>query len=198
MVVIVSNKNLCKDDFLKRVEELSASKPDIFILREKDLSDDDFYVLAKNIKDICTKFETKLYINSKINIARKLNIKNIQISFNDFFKYKEDEKEDLGWFENIVVSIHSLDEAKILEKENLEFLIFGHIFETSCKAGLKPRGLDSLKEICENSSKKILAIGGINQNNYKDVLKSGAFGFCIMSETMLCKNPKNLIENYKK
>src|SRR5574344_190415 len=198
MIVLISNKNLCKDDFLKRVEDLSASIPDILILREKDLSDDDFFVLAKDIKDICTKFETKLYINSKINIARKLNIKNIQISFNDFLKYKEDEKEDLGWFENIVVSIHSKDEAKALEKENLEFLIFGHIFETSCKAGLKPRGLDSLKDICENSSKKILAIGGINQNNYKDVLKSGAFGFCIMSETMLCENPKNLIENYKK
>lgn len=194
MVVLISNKNLCKDDFLKRVEELSASKPDIFILREKDLSDDDFFVLAKDIKDICEKSQTKLYINSKINIARKLNIKNIQLSFDDFFKYKDELKD----FLNITVSIHSKEEAKILEKENLEFLIFGHIFETSCKAGLKPRGLELLKEICENSSKKILAIGGINQNNYKEVLKNGAFGFCIMSETMLCENPKNLIENYKK
>lgn len=193
MIIFVSNKNLCKDDFLRRVEKLCASKPDIFILREKDLSDDDFFILAKDIKDICTKFETKLYINSKINIARKLNIKNIQISFDDFFKYK-DELED---FINITVSIHSKEEAKVLEEERVDFLIFGHIFETSCKVGLKPRGIGYLKEICENSSKKILAIGGINESNFKDVLKSGAFGFCIMSETMLCENPKNLIKKYK-
>lgn len=193
MIVFLTSRNLCKDDFLSRIEKLCSSKPDILILREKDMDFDSYLFLARSVKDICKKYEVDFYINSKIDVAKKLNIKNIQLGFDDFFRYKK----SLEKFENIIVSVHSLDEVKALKNENIKYIIAGHIFETACKKGLEPRGLEFLKELCENSEIPILGIGGIDKNNYKEVLKNGAKGFCIMSETMQTKNPQTLSQDYK-
>ena len=193
MIVFLTSRNLCKDDFLSRIEKLCISKPDILILREKDMDFDSYLFLARSVKDICKKYEVNFYINSKIDVAKKLNIKNIQLGFDDFFKYKKSLEE----FENIIVSVHSFDEVKALQNENIKYIIAGHIFETACKKGLEPRGLEFLKELCENSEIAILGIGGIDKNNYKEVLKNGAKGFCIMSETMQTKNPQTLSQDYK-
>ncbi|OCL84628.1 thiamine phosphate synthase [Arcobacter porcinus] len=193
MIVFLTSRNLCKDDFLSRIEKLCSSKPDILILREKDMDFGSYLFLARSVKDICKKYEVDFYINSKIDVAKKLNIKNIQLGFDDFFRYKK----SLEKFENIIVSVHSLDEVKALKNENIKYIIAGHIFETACKKGLEPRGLGFLKELCENSEIAILGIGGIDKNNYKEVLKNGAKGFCIMSETMQTKNPQTLSQDYK-
>lgn len=193
MIVFLTSRNLCKDDFLSRIEKLCISKPDILILREKDMDFDSYLFLARSVKDICKKYEVNFYINSKIDVAKKLNIKNIQLGFDDFFKYKKSLEE----FENIIVSVHSLDEVKTLQNENIKYIIAGHIFETACKKGLEPRGLEFLKELCKNSQIPILGIGGIDKNNYKQVLENGAKGFCIMSETMQTKNPETVKQVYK-
>ncbi|HJE03172.1 thiamine phosphate synthase [Aliarcobacter thereius] len=193
MIVFVTSRNLCKDDFLNRIEKLCSSNPDILILREKDMDFGSYLFLAKKVKDICKKYEISFYINSKIDVAKKLGIKNIQIGFDDFLKYKR----SLEDFENIIVSIHSLDEVKTLQNENIKYIIAGHIFETACKKGLEPRGLEFLKELCKNSQIPILGIGGIDKNNYKQVLENGAKGFCIMSEIMQTENPETVKQVYK-
>lgn len=192
MIVFVTNSLLCKDDFYERVEKLCKSKPDILILREKELKVEKYKELAIKVKKIAIKYGVDLYINSRIEVARELSIKNLQLSYGDYFKYKE----ILEDFDNIIVSIHSKDELESLQYHKINFLIVGHIFETSSKKGLKSRGLEFLYEICKISQIPILAIGGIDRNRYKQVLESGAKGFCIMSETMLCKNPETLCKEY--
>ena len=55
---------------------------------------------------------------------------------------------------------------------------------TECKKGLPPRGLDELREICNEINIPVYAIGGINKENYKSVLETGARGIAIMSTLM--------------
>lgn len=193
MAIIVTNRKLCSDDFLKRVELLAKSKPNAIILREKDLENCDYESLAIEVKKICQKYGVDFFVNSFIDVAIKLNIKNIQLSFDDFLNYQD----RLNSFSNIYVSIHSLTEAKTAQNLGADAIIAGHIFETSCKEGLKPRGLAFLKELYENIDISIIAIGGINEKNFKDVLKNGAKDFCIMSEGMKTDNPESFCDKFK-
>ncbi|MCT7446489.1 thiamine phosphate synthase [Aliarcobacter skirrowii] len=193
MAIIVTNRKLCCDDFLRRVELLANSKPNAIILREKDLENCDYESLAIEIKKICQKYGVDFFVNSFIDVAIKLNIKNIQLSFDDFLNYQD----KLNNFSNIYVSIHSLTEAKTAQNLGANAIIAGHIFETSCKEGLKPRGLAFLKELYENIDISIIAIGGINEKNFKDVLKNGAKDFCIMSEGMKTDNPESFCDKFK-
>ena len=194
MIIAVTNRLLCKDNFLARIEEICKAKPHAVILREKDLSDDDYETLAVECQKICNNHNVSLFINSKIEIAKKLNIKNIQLSFTDFTGNQNKLKD----FNIIGVSVHSKDEAIKAYNLGASFLTAGHIFETDCKKGAVPRGLIFLKEIVNAVNIPVFAIGGITLSNVPEVKNTSAKGICIMSQLMTCKNPKDIVLKYKK
>ena len=49
MVIAVTNRKLCTDNFVLRVREILSAEPFEVMLREKDLSDDKYCQLAKEI-----------------------------------------------------------------------------------------------------------------------------------------------------
>ena len=69
---------------------------------------------------------------------------------------------------------------------------------TDCKKGLEGRGLGFLRDVVEAVSIPVYAIGGITPENINDVRNIGASGACIMSSSMTCKSPKDLIMAFKK
>ena len=76
------------------------------------------------------------------------------------------------------------------------YLIAGHIYATTCKPGLSPRGLAFLREVTAAAELPVYAIGGITPARLKEVLAAGAAGGCAMSSLMqgnlwLTKIPEN-------
>ena len=183
--ICITNRLLCKNDFFEQIEYICKGNLYALVLREKDLDDKTYEEFAVKCNDICTKNNVLFFINTKINIAQKLKIKNVQVSFENFVNNKE----SLNSFDTVAVSVHSLSEALTVQKfveetsQNI-FLIAGHIFETDCKKGLEPRGIEFLKEICANVEIPVFAIGGINQNTIKQLKGINIEGVCLMSELM--------------
>jgi thiamine-phosphate diphosphorylase len=192
MLILVTNRKLCKDDFLQRIQQLVNGKPHAIMLREKDLNCGEFEDLAQDVKRICDDAQVPLIINQNITAATKLKLQNIHLSISDLRKFQN----DLYSFMNIGVSVHSLSEAIEAQELGASYLIAGHIFSTDCKKGVPPRGLPFLKEICDSVSIPVFAIGGITKNCVKDVLETGAKGVCIMSEAMTCQNPVELAKQF--
>ena len=62
----------------------------------------------------------------------------------------------------------------------------GHIYESQCKPGVPPRGLEFLREICGMSRIPVYAIGGIRRDagQIREILDCGAAGACILSDMM--------------
>ncbi len=192
--ICVTNRLLCKNDFFEQIQNVCKQNLYALILREKDLDDKTYEEFAVECNDICNKNNVLFFINTKINVAKKLKTKNIQVSFKDFLNNKD----ILSSFDNVAVSVHSLEEASEVERymdawmhgcmeieiKNNIFLIAGHIFETDCKKGLKPRGTDFLKEICDNVNLPVFAIGGINEHTIKQLQDINIEGVCLMSELM--------------
>lgn len=178
-IIGVTNRKLC-DDFYQRIREISKeNKIDYLILREKDLIDEELEIMAARIKGILKGSEIKLIINGNVKIADNINAYGVQLSYKDYIEGKgKDCDKAIG------VSVHSLDEAINAEKLGASYVLYGHVFETDCKKGLKPRGLDELKNICEKLNIDVFAIGGINKENYLKVLEAGTSGVAIMSSLM--------------
>lgn len=193
MIIAVTNRLLCKDNFLERIEKICKAQPEAVILREKDLIEKNYETLAVDIKEICRKYNVNLFINSRINSAEKLDIKNIQLPFSDFIENRN----NLESFNMIAVSIHSKDEAVRAEEYGASFLIAGHIFETDCKKNIPARGIKFLNEILNSVNIPVIAIGGINLSNIKKIKQTGAKGICVMSEFMTCPNPKDIVLEFK-
>ena len=78
--IVITNRNLVEGDFIKQLEKIAKLKPYALILREKDLSENEYYKLAVKVQKICEKNKIKFFIHSHVQIAKKLGVKNIHLS----------------------------------------------------------------------------------------------------------------------
>ena len=180
-IICVTNRNLCKDDFLTRLSRISALNPKAVILREKDLTEDDYCALAEKAADICSKNNTALIMHTYYKEAQKLGCRNIHLPLHLLREMSDKDKE---FFNVLGASCHSVNDAVEAETLGCTYIIAGHIFDTDCKKGLPGRGLDFLRDVCKRVKIPVYAIGGINDGNIRDILACGAKGGCIMSSIM--------------
>ena len=190
-IICVTDRKQSVGDFYRRIEQIALAKPTLIILREKDLSENEFNEVCLRCREIVPM--DILSVNTFIDIAKNNEIRNIHLSFEDFIK-KGIEK--MKYFKKIGVSIHSKDEAIIAEKRGASYLIAGHIFATDCKKGVAPRGMDFLEEVCKVVDIPVYAIGGITKDKVKDVKKAGASGICVMSSIMKTSEPYKEVKGY--
>jgi thiamine-phosphate diphosphorylase len=188
MLIYVTNRKLCKREFLQQIEQLAKGKPQAIMLREKDLPLDEYEVLARNIDSICQKYDVPLIINQNLSVAAQLKIGFVQLSMPNLRKYSG----DLQLFNQIGASVHSVEEATEAVTLGATYLIAGHIFSTDSKKGVPPRGLRFLKQVCGAVSIPVFAIGGITRYDVNAIKSTGAKGVCIMSEAMTCETPAEL------
>ena len=188
-IIAVTNRKICGScniNFEEQIKIIANSKIfDKIILREKDLTQDNYEKLACKIQKICNNTGTQFFVNSFSEIAEKINSDGLQLPYKKFLDYN---KNNFNKFNGkIAVSVHSVGEAEKAAENNADFLIAGHIFETECKKGLPPRGIEFLKNIVKSVDIPVYAIGGINAENAKFCIDAGAAGVCVMSEAMKFK-----------
>ncbi len=193
-IICITNRNLCKDDFLVRIENIAKAKPKAIILREKDLSESEYTALAEKVMKICRQYNIKCILHSFADAAISLKCDSIHLPMH-FLLNIENEKKMM--FKNIGTSCHSVEDAISAEKLGCTYIIAGHIFETDCKKGVAPRGLEFLKNICGKVHIPVYAIGGIGHKNFSEVIKAGAKGGCVMSGLMQCKDINKYMEAFK-
>ncbi len=166
------------DEFLMCIENVCKSKKAYkIILREKDICDDAYKMLAKKAISICERYNQDLLLHSHFDVARELHHTSVHYTYNDFIEHGKE-------FDYVGVSVHSVKEATICEEKGANYLIAGHIYATDCKKGLEPKGIDYLNSICSAVNIPVYAIGGITAENKSDCIKAGASGVCVMSSLM--------------
>lgn len=204
-VIVISNRKLVEGDYFAQIEKIAKLLPRAIILREKDLSEDEYRMLAGRVKEICEPFNVEVYVHSRQNIARELGIRAIHMSSENVIKLDNAD----GFFTDISVACHSIEDVELAIKYGATQIILGTIFETDCKKGLKGRGVEFVARVCEycrNVYKlrqtgevkqsfetsslldmkpiPVYAIGGITPDNLASVKEAGAAGACMMSYMM--------------
>jgi thiazole tautomerase (transcriptional regulator TenI) len=128
----------------------------------------------------------KIIINDRVDVAVVYGVKGVQLAYHSLSVSQVKRH-----FPRLAVgcSVHSLDEAKEAAKSGADFCIYGHIFLTTSKSGMAPRGVDSLQAIVASVNIPVIAIGGIHAGNAAQVLQAGADGIAVMSAVFLARDP---------
>lgn len=192
-LICITNRRLCRGDFYERLKQLASSNIKAVILREKDLSEEEYTALAEKAAKIFKNSGTKLILHTHVNSALKLGINAIHLPVPALIETKA---EKLAQFKTLGASCHSIDEALTAQKLGCTYITASNIYETECKKGLKGKGLGFLKEISQAVIIPVYALGGITPENFKDVINSGAAGACVMSGFMTCENPKIYLKEF--
>lgn len=182
-ILCVTNRKLCREDFLTRMERIARAKPAGIILREKDLSESAYRALAADVMSICRSYGVPCILHSFVHAAAALKAEAVHLPLPLLLQLG---REDKARFSVLGASCHSVEEAKAAEANGCTYITAGHVFETGCKAGLPGRGLAFLKAVCGSVSLPVYAIGGIGPGNIAGVRQAGAKGACVMSGAMVC------------
>ena len=191
-IICITNRALCAGDFISHIRLIAEAHPAGIILREKDLSENEYEILARQIMSVCKETGTPCILHSFVHAAIKLGADKIHLPISRLRTLGTDIKS----FSVIGASCHSADEAKEAEALGCTYITAGHIFDTDCKAGSPGRGIRFLSEICKSVSVPVYAIGGITPDSINEIYHAGAAGACIMSGIMRCNAPKRYISMF--
>ena len=179
-ILAITNRKLCKVDFLEQISKIAKSNVEGIILREKDLVEKEYHQLASQVVAICDKYKKRCILHTYIDVALDMKIPNIHLSL----AVAKEQSDRIGEFETLGISTHSIEEAIEAQRLGATYITAGHIFSTDCKKGVPPRGLTYLEEVCNAVSIPVYGIGGITMENAKEVINCGAEGICMMSSLM--------------
>ncbi|WP_440909941.1 thiamine phosphate synthase [Candidatus Pelagibacter sp.] len=151
---------------------LSLKKTEFFQLRLKKTSEKKIELIAKKIKKICRKYKVKFLINDDPYLAKKLNADGCHLGQKDtdiLTARKILRKKIIG-----VTCHNSISLAKKALDQKANYLAFGAFYSSKTKKVKYKANVSVLKKIKKITSKPIVAIGGINNKNYKNLLLNNA------------------------
>jgi len=205
LIYLITRGNLTDQNFeresLKTLEIIRSAVMNgisLVQIREKRLGVKLVFELVEKAVEIARNTPTCIFMNERVDIAlaaeasgvhltsRALPTKDVRrIAARDFL---------------IGVSTHVLEEAKYAREAGADFVTFSPIFATASKQSYgEPQGLGKLSKVCRHLDPfPVLALGGINETNYRSVLANGARGFAGITFLNDRDNLKRLAELEKK
>ncbi len=151
---------------------LKQKKVSFFQLRIKNEKIEKKLIIGKRIKKICKKFKVKFLINDDVFLAKQLDADGCHLGQNDMSIHKA---RKLIGDKIIGITCHnSIKLAKAALKNKADYIAFGAFYSTSTKKTKYKPSLGLLKKARKITKKPIVAIGGINYNNYKNLLLNKA------------------------
>lgn len=179
-ILCVTDSRNCDFDFFEHIETLSKSNLYGIILREKHLSEIDYYHMAKEVLKICNKNNKLCILHNFAETALKLNCKSIHLPLNVLEKSQNYNR----YFNLIGCSTHNVEQAQLAKYYGANYITYGHIFNTDCKRGLEPKGVETINKIVSSVNIPVYPLGGINKYNIELVMSQNVNGCAIMSGLM--------------
>ncbi|MCX7994392.1 MAG: thiamine phosphate synthase [candidate division WOR-3 bacterium] len=190
LYAIIDEKYLGKMPLDKMVKTLQDNGATMIQLRIKSLPDKTFYRYAEKIKRLLTNPEIKFIINNRIDIAIGVDADGVHLGQNDIPLVKA--RKIAGEKFIIGISAHNLNEAQRAQKNGADYLGVGAVYPTQTKLDARCCGLNLIRQLRKKIFLPIIGIGGINDKNYKEVLRAGADGVAVASYLFEGNLKKNL------
>ncbi|RUM46610.1 MAG: thiamine phosphate synthase [Hydrogenothermus sp.] len=195
----ITDENLLKEDFTKKVEKALKSGVDIIQYRAKKKDAKDMIEEAIALKKLCIKYDVPLIINDRVDIALAVDADGVHVGQEDIPVLYV--RKLIGNNKILGLSTKNLKHVEEANKLPVDYIGFGSIFPTNTKEDAKVAGLEKLKKAVKISLQPVVAIGGINENNIDEVLKTGCSGVAVVSAIFagenIEENTKNLKEKVK-
>ena len=162
-----------------QVEEALKGGATFIQLREKELDEEHFLEEAKEIKELCRRYQVPFVINDNVEIALAVDADGVHVGQSDM--EAGDVRAKLGPDKIIGVSAQTVEQAVMAEQNGADYLGVGAVFPTGSKADALEVSHDTLKAICKAVKIPVIAIGGISKENIMERSGSGICGIAVIS-----------------
>lgn len=176
----VTDRHWLKNESLSSVVERAIKGGTTFVqLREKNCSDEEFIQLAREVKVVCKKYNVPFVINDNVEIAKAVDSDGVHVGQSDM--NAANVRKIIGDDAILGVSVQTVEQALLAEKQGADYLGVGAVFKTNSKDDADFVTHETLKAICDAVKIPVVAIGGINQSNVSELDGSGICGVSVIS-----------------
>ncbi len=185
----VTNDALSIEELVKQIKAIEP-EVDFIHIRERSKTARELVHLVNRLLAVGVSKE-KMVINDRVDVALLTNIHRVHLPGHSFSPKELRQK-----FPHLHagVSVHSLEEAKLAEKEGAEYVMFGHVYDTACKPGLKARGVKLAEELASALTIPVVVIGGITPKRIPELMRIRLKGIAVMSGLFTQAEPKMMAQ----
>jgi thiamine-phosphate pyrophosphorylase len=160
-------------------------------VREKDLPGPDLLALSRSLRDLTRRAGARLYVNGDVTLAREVGADGVQRPHDRRILPADAPGLRIG------ASVHGIVEAMEVEREGVDFLVFGPVYDTPSKRVYgPPQGLAPLAKIVEAVGVPVYAIGGITPERVREVRAAGAAGVAVISGILSADSPADATRRF--
>lgn len=173
---VITDRRL-RDEVLTVREALEGGATSIQ-MRIKNAPTREMVAVGKELRRITREYGALFFVDDRVDVAMAVDADGVQVGPDDMPISLVKEIAP-----NLIIgaSVYSLKEAVKAEKEGADYLGAGAVFPTNTKEDARYMGLEGLRDILKTVKIPVIAIGGINHGNVREVLKLGVEGIAVIS-----------------
>ena len=170
------------ESFLKKVETACRSGVTIVQLREKNLTTNQYYQLAKQVKEITDAYQVPLIIDDRLDVCLAVDAAGLHIGDDELPVSVA--RKVLGPEKILGVTAKTVKRALEAEEGGANYLGTGAIFPTTTKENAPITLISTLKTICQTVAIPVVAIGGLTSENIDQLIGTGIAGVAVVRDLM--------------
>ena len=170
------------ESFLEKVETACRSGVTIVQLREKNLTTNQYYQLAKQVKEITDAYQVPLIIDDRLDICLAVDAAGLHIGDDELPVSVA--RQVLGPEKILGVTAKTVKRALEAEEGGANYLGTGAIFPTTTKENAPITLISTLKTICQRVAIPVVAIGGLTSENIDQLIGTGIAGVAVVRDLM--------------
>ena len=168
--------------FLEKVETACRSGVTIVQLREKNLTTNQYYQLAKQVKEITDAYQVPLIIDDRLDVCLAVDAAGLHIGDDELPVSVT--RQVLGPDKILGVTAKTVKRALEAEEGGANYLGTGAIFPTTTKENAPITLISTLKTICQRVAIPVVAIGGLTSENIDQLIGTGIAGVAVVRDLM--------------
>ena len=168
--------------FLEKVEMACRSGVTIVQLREKNLTTNQYYQLAKQVKKITDAYQVPLIIDDRLDVCLAVDAAGLHIGDDELPVSVA--RQVLGPEKILGVTAKTVKRALEAEEGGADYLGTGAIFPTTTKENAPITLISTLKTICQRVAIPVVAIGGLTSENIDQLIGTGIAGVAVVRDLM--------------
>ena len=170
------------ENFLEKVETACRSGVTIVQLREKNLTTNQYYQLAKQVKEITDVYQVPLIIDDRLDVCLAVDAAGLHIGDDELPVSVA--RKVLGPEKILGVTAKTVKRALEAETWGADYLGTGAIFPTTTKENAPITLISTLKTICQTVAIPVVAIGGLTSENIDQLIGTGIAGVAVVRDLM--------------
>ena len=170
------------ESFLEKVETACRSGVTIVQLREKNLTTNQYYQLAKQVKEITDAYQVPLIIDDRLDVCLAVDAAGLHIGDDELPVSVA--RKVLGPEKILGVTAKTVKRALEAEEGGANYLGTGAIFPTTTKENAPITLISTLKTICQRVAIPVVAIGGLTSENIDQLIGTGIAGVAVVRDLM--------------